>query len=545
MILRHLGRQDGVWKMDRRFGRTILGSRRVTVAALVAAVVTLFVFGAIVQPTAAQENEPRIPVLGFVFRGNTVFSDVELSGALADVHGLLTLAGLEVAAQRVTRMYHDAGYLLAEAYLPEQEIDASGIVQIAVLEGRYGRIVLQNRSRLSDEAARRAFAGLREGDPIAWGALERATQLLQETPGVRARAVLVPAAEPGRYDVRVELDDGVQRSGAIGLDNLGGSLTGQIRATAQAEWYNVSGAGDRVSVQGGSSGGSWRFGRVGYQRPVGPVRVDLTFQSSGYEAGGSVVALEMRGSAQSVRLGASYPYVRRAPGVPERGIAWDRIDVEGAWEGRRQVDEMLGLPVGRSVQSVVARSSGTGRTAGGALVRVDVRAAAGHLTIDDAVEKALDDAGPKTAGWFGKLGGDVRVEYGLGLGQGVRGELRWQLATKNLHSSERLALGGSDGVRAYDANEASGDAGVVVRLERYGLVGRAGLQWTVFGDAGWVRRQMLPADPGGNTAWLAGLGIGLSYVVGERLEIRSEYAAPVGAGAGLPGRWTWQARYRW
>src|SRR5690606_3865095 len=121
---------------------------------------------------------------------------------------------------------------LAEAYLPEQEIDEAGIVEVAVLEGRYGRVALQNRSRLVDEAARRVLGGLRDGEPISWGGLERATRLLEDTPGVRAGAVLAPTGEAGRYDLRVELDDGPRWSGSVSADNLGHPLTGALRRTA-------------------------------------------------------------------------------------------------------------------------------------------------------------------------------------------------------------------------------------------------------------------------------------------------------------------------
>ena len=65
----------------------------------------------------------------------------------------LSLADLDQAAARVTKFYRQSGYPVARAYVPAQEIK-DGVVEIAVLEGRFGKLDLHNNSRLSDSLAR-------------------------------------------------------------------------------------------------------------------------------------------------------------------------------------------------------------------------------------------------------------------------------------------------------------------------------------------------------------------------------------------------------
>ncbi|PGP54024.1 hypothetical protein CN998_33340, partial [Bacillus cereus] len=83
--------------------------------------------------------------------GNRVFATERLQPLLADLQGQeLDLAGLRAAAQRITDYYQKQGYVLARAFLPPQDIE-NGLVRIAVVEGRYGRIEVQNRSRALDQ----------------------------------------------------------------------------------------------------------------------------------------------------------------------------------------------------------------------------------------------------------------------------------------------------------------------------------------------------------------------------------------------------------
>lgn len=158
------------------------------------------------RPGDGQESVgPAFLVAGFRFSGNTAFSQEELSGLLAGYAGReLTLAQLEEAAAAITRFYREQGYFLASAHVPPQEV-VDGIVELAVVEGRWGEVTLENGAGLREAVARRLLGPVRPGALIQEGLLDRAIRLLNETPGVQARATVRAGAQPGTSDLTVIL----------------------------------------------------------------------------------------------------------------------------------------------------------------------------------------------------------------------------------------------------------------------------------------------------------------------------------------------------
>ena len=82
--------------------------------------------------------------------GNTVFTTATLHALVASAEGKnINLYQLEQLAGLISDYYHKHGYPLARAIIPAQTIEA-GTVQIRVIEARYGKITLDNHSRVSD-----------------------------------------------------------------------------------------------------------------------------------------------------------------------------------------------------------------------------------------------------------------------------------------------------------------------------------------------------------------------------------------------------------
>jgi hemolysin activation/secretion protein len=145
------------------------------------------------RPALKPEDTPRFVLKGFRVTGNTVFAEPELIGLVREYVGRDVVFGdLDQAAARISRYYRERGYMVARAYIPAQVIAADGMVEIAVIEGRFGKIDLNNKSRVRDSVARGyldAFPGTTAMQP----ALERKMLLLNDLPGVgEARATLRP-----------------------------------------------------------------------------------------------------------------------------------------------------------------------------------------------------------------------------------------------------------------------------------------------------------------------------------------------------------------
>ncbi|MDO8944918.1 MAG: POTRA domain-containing protein [Desulfobacterales bacterium] len=78
----------------------------------------------------------RIRVDALRLTGATLFTEAELVAATDFTPGRdLTLPELRNTAAQITRFYNDRGYVLAQTYLPAQDV-VGGTVNMAVVEGR-------------------------------------------------------------------------------------------------------------------------------------------------------------------------------------------------------------------------------------------------------------------------------------------------------------------------------------------------------------------------------------------------------------------------
>jgi len=145
------------------------------------------------RPALKPADTTRFMLKGFRVTGNTVFAESELIGLVREYVGReVGFADLEQAAARISRYYREHGYMVARAYIPAQTVATDGVVEIAVIEGRFGKVELDNKSRVRDSVAR-GYLDAFPGTPVTAPALERKMLLLNDLPGVgEARATLRP-----------------------------------------------------------------------------------------------------------------------------------------------------------------------------------------------------------------------------------------------------------------------------------------------------------------------------------------------------------------
>jgi len=213
-------------------------------------------------PAAAESggaDAARLEVSGFRLDGNQAFGDDLLLPLLDDLKGkALTLAELRAAAGRLSAFYQERGYLLARAYLPPQDIE-HGVVLIRVQEGRYGEVVLDNRSRTLDAAIRAPLSRLHPGDAVQGDALEQTLHLLADMPGIAVRGTLRPGTQPGATDLVVEAAPGPLVDGSLEADNYGSVYTGEYRLGGSLGINSPLRLGDRLDLRLLSSDAHQRY----------------------------------------------------------------------------------------------------------------------------------------------------------------------------------------------------------------------------------------------------------------------------------------------
>lgn len=263
-------------------------------------------------PAAPDTSGIRVQVQAFAIEGNQVFTTERLRPLLADLQGQeLDLNGLRAAAQRITDYYQKRGYVLARAFLPPQDIE-NGLVRIAVVEGRYGRIEVQNRSRALDQVVHAPLSSLNSGEAVYDADLERSLLLLSDLPGVQARGTLRPGQEYGTTDLVIDTEPGPLLNGTLEADNFGGYYTGEYRLGGSLNLNNPLRLGDQLSLRAMRSDESQRYYRAAYQLPVGPwsTRVGGAYSQMSYHVGRDFEVLDYHGTASFRSLFVAQPLVR-------------------------------------------------------------------------------------------------------------------------------------------------------------------------------------------------------------------------------------------
>ncbi|MGB0129170.1 MAG: ShlB/FhaC/HecB family hemolysin secretion/activation protein [Rhodocyclaceae bacterium] len=474
-------------------------------------------------PRSAQ-GEAAFVLKSVVFSGNRVFSGDELAAFAADKIGKsVTFADLDAIAARIGEHYRRQGYFLAQAILPAQDVTA-GKVEFSIIEGTLGQVRINRApdAPIAEDHVQRFLAALKPGEPLTATVLEQAMMALSDLPGIVVQSSLEAGLEPGTADLEVDVTPRRRWEFAIDADNHGSRANGEFRVGATGRINSPFGLGDNLDVRVlSSSGGGLRFGRLGYELPVGfaGTRLGIAYSRVEYHLGKEFAPLGANGEADVYELALTHPFVRSRTrnvigkaSLVEKVLA-DKIDLVSSRTEKRVRSLNLGL-------AYEARDGWLG----GGYTSASATATLGSLDIRTAADLLVDQTvGHRTDGRFGRLNYQVSRLQALApqssLFMGVSG----QLASANLDSAEKIALGGPSAVRAYAVSEANVDQGFVATLEyRYSPTN----QVTVSGfyDAAWGSASRNPLPREDNRRELRGYGVGLFWAGPERITVRGSLA---------------------
>lgn len=484
---------------------------------------------------ASGDSTVRLTPAAFRIEGNTVFSSEILLALLQDrVMRPATLGDLLEAARDIRRYYRERGYLLTEAYLPEQALQAQGgTVLIAVVEARLGAVRVRGDNnaapdRIAQDIVQRH---LQPGALISEQMLDTPVLLLRDLAGYDASAEVAPGARTGEANVTVFVKPaGARHEVQIGLDNHGTRSAGAVRLTGGATTHHAVTPGDALAVRAQRTDISGNtLLKLSYSMLASSLgsRATVEVTHSRYALGQQFAALGASGRANVFSAALLHPVVRSRRSNLFAGLQVDSkhlVDniAVGASSERRITSARVSL-LGNELHEGAGAGSFTG---------YGVSLTGGRLRLD-AASLAIDQGagGPDTAGAFFKFNGELQHVHFFTPRLSVHAGVQWQLASGSLASAEKMSLGGPAGVRGYPVGEGLGDSGHLIALEaRYQLRGPfSSVTWpvsaTTFVDSGTVRHAQAPAPGMPTSTRLASVGIGLI--------------------AGQPGRGVVQAMLAW
>ncbi|WP_298403408.1 ShlB/FhaC/HecB family hemolysin secretion/activation protein [Janthinobacterium sp.] len=460
--------------------------------------------------------------------GNSAFDTATLQALVADARGTtLTLEQLAELAARITSHYRVNGYPLARAIVPAQTI-RQGIVRIDVLEARYGKVGIDNRSDVSDALLNATLAPLQTGQTISQAELDRSLLLLSDMPNVAITATLKPGAEVGGSDLLVDAWSGPRAAGSAFLDNNGNRYTGRARLGATAYLYNPLHQGDVASASVLSSGKGMSYARLGYDLLLNGAgtRAGVAMSALRYRLEGAMRPLKAHGTAQVASSWLRHPLLRSRDANMTLQLQYDRVHL------RDRIDTSA-MRSDRRLDNLSATLSGDVRDAAlaGAITSWSVAATAGKLDISDPLARLNDAFSARSHGNYAKWNVNLSRLQNLDQRNAVYLAFAGQWADGNLDSSEKMSVGGPYTVRAYDVGAAAGDLGYFGSAEwRHDLdTGSAG-QWqaVAFVDSARVTVNQQRWSAGPNSARLHGAGLGVNWAGGQQWNARAYVAKPVG-----------------
>jgi len=472
-----------------------------------------------VRPPMTADMSIKVTVDQPVFTGQNIFPPGELEELIKNqLHKEMTLGEFnEKAVTTITKHFQKHGYFLAQAYLPEQVIE-NGRVEIAVLVGRFGEITLQNTSRVSDQVIKKQMSGLRPGNYIKIGDLDRASLLLGDLAGVAAKITLSPGKYQGIANVLVEVkaeEDGGQNS--LALKNWGDRYTGIYQTTLNYVLNNPVHSGDSLTTTVLTSGSRLLVGAASYCLPLSEgMNLNVGYSKVNYRLGAENAWRKAHGSVSSEHADLTWKVKRSRDANLSLQVGYNRNRM-------RDFDDAAGTASEKSTSSIslgIVGDSFDSLWRGGAS-RYSL------IGYRGSIDTRSNTSAPTADHW-------EKVKYTLLRHQKIQEKLALlvafsgQWASTNLDTSEKFPLGGPNGVRAYTGGDAPGDEGWLLNNELHWTLrenDKTGiLKIIMFYDVGVSTISKNPAGTGGNRKRLAGTGLGISWDVPNNFLGRVYYA---------------------
>ena len=465
--------------------------------------------------------------------GNTKIGTATLHALVADGEGKEeTLNQLQALAGRITDYYHAHGYPLARAIIPAQRI-ADGVVTFEVLEAAFGKVNLNNHSRVNNGLLRDTLSPMQSGTVIEQSTMDNSLLLLSDIPGISAHATLQPGAQVGTSDLNVVTEPLPMVNGSVGLDNYGNAYTGRVRGSGNLNILNPLHMGDVLSLSALSSGSDMNYGRVGYETLLNGLgtRVGASFSALHYILGGNLANLDGNGTAEISSAWLKQPIIRSQNDNLYFQLQYDHMALldnlnSSDIHDKRHLDNWTGTASGDWRDAVLVGAANTW----------SVGVTDGQVNFDDPNAQISDAGTTQTQGNFAKLDFSYTRLQGFTSLDSLYVAVSGQLANTNLDISQQLVVGGPYTVRAYDMGVLTGDEGILGTVEwRHDLGGLWNGDWQavafVDSESVTINRSLWvgASAAGSNTATLSGAGVGLNWSTQNQWVAKVYVAAPIGA----------------
>jgi hemolysin activation/secretion protein len=417
------------------------------------------------QNARAQDHTPpttKVLVKAYKLTGANVINSAELESIVAPYVGReMDLTELEKVADVVTTAFRDNGYGLARAYIPVQEIK-DGIIEIKVLEGKAGEIIVKGNKNYSSEFIKRGLTAVVRDGAIKQSSLEKSLLVLNEYPDLKATAVLEAGQEPGATDIVVTVKDKLPFHLVMDYDNFGTESVSKNRFGLEVNLGRfLIVEGSSLSLRGviGSDPKSYHYGRASYLLPINGYGTKLGFLGYGgdFDVGQALAEFNITATTWGYSAFLTHPFVRTRVAS---------LTGEFGFESKDSTQWLLGSLFSRDKVRMLRMGlnsdwiDSTGRNFISFSIFQGLEEAFGAMENNDSKSSRFGADNRFTKAYLNWARVQKVIERVSIL---LRGS--GQVSTRPLVATEEFYIGGADSVRGYPLGEFLGDDGYNVSTE--------------------------------------------------------------------------------
>jgi len=223
----------------------------------------------------------------------------------------LTLVNIEDLADKLTNYYRERGFFLTKVYVPAQQV-RKGVVVLNVLEGKLGKVTVENNVDYDENVIKLAFNDLLY-QPVTDKQIEQRLYLLNDFPGLDVYGYFKAGDQVGDTWLNLQVRGEEKWSAVARIDNHGSDLTGRQRLYAEASSYNPLKVADSltVGILKTFNPDNSTYGLLRYRLPMGLEQLHLGLNYSRNQFVTAVGALKFSGDTRVAEMVLDYAFVRR------------------------------------------------------------------------------------------------------------------------------------------------------------------------------------------------------------------------------------------
>ena len=472
------------------------------------------------QQIPEQAEKTRFILKSVQLEGFSVLSPDEISESYNDlVNEEVSLADIYRIAYELTAKYRTKGYILSQVFVPVQQIK-DGLVQLQAVEGFIDEVKIDALSK-DKRGLVLAFAEkIKSTRPLTSMALERYMLLINDLPGIKARAVLSRSEKTfAAANLTIQAVES-NYSGSLSLDNRGGRSLGPYRAFGSVTVDNVLGVFDSTTFQVvQSNDDELTYLYLSHEQQLGSEGGKLLFDISSTDSDPEELAfipLEQETESQTINLNYSYPVLRSRNSnfYLRGGIRFH--ESETSLFGIKIIEDKL------RVLNVGLTYDFLDKSGGSNLFDAQISQGLTGLGASDEDDIFLSVLGAEVD--FTKLNVFAARLQPINNNWSVLTAFTGQFTNDTLLSPEQFSFGGVPFGRGYDPSEKVADNGTALKVELQ-YKDKGPYQLYSFYDVGWVwNTDELPNEDNDHTD---SFGIGANVSFGSNFSANFELAKPL------------------